>query len=110
MDLSRFGPSDDPVAAIQALIVIVTPLVLRPQWIGIAGGLENAILIDILHLQSRHPLTLPGQFGRAAPFDGLTQDLLTPILPSIVPFSIDVTDLQGVTNKTTTIIRHDLTS
>lgn len=110
MNLPRLRPSYPSVAAVQALIIVIPPLVLRFERVGVPRGLENAILVDILHLQARHSLSLLCQFGWTAPLNRLTQDLLSPILPGVAPLAIDITDLQGITNKISTIIRNDLPS
>ena len=54
------------------LVIIVTPVILRLQWIDYPLRLKNAVFVDILDLQSRHTLPFLGKFRRTAAFNWLS--------------------------------------
>ncbi len=108
MHLLRLGPPNYSVATVQLLLLIISPLVLGPKWIGGASGLEYAIFVDVLYSQPLYTLSLPSQLRWTATLDGLSQNFLPPILPRVTPLAIDVADLESVSDEVPAIIRHDL--
>ena len=110
VDLLGLGTSNDPIASVQVLVVIVPPVILRLQWVHNSLGLEDAVFVDILHLQPRHSFPFLGQLRWTAAFDRLSQYFSSSVLPSVAAFSIDIIDLQRISDEASTVVGHDFRS
>lgn len=93
---------------IESLVLVVAPVVGGLQWVCAPRRLEEAVLVDVLHLQARHSPALPGQLRGTAALDGLAQYLLAAVLPGVAALSINIADLEGVSHEAAAVVGHDL--